>query len=207
MSIEPAPRTAPAALSALDRDRTLLVVVDVQEAFRYRIAGFDAIARRCAFLLDVARLLGVPVLACEQNPGRLGPSAREVVSALRGEAPVAKMTFDACETEAFAQRLEPHRDQILLVGIEAHVCLLQTALGLLRRSREVFLAVDATGSQRRSDAQTAIRRLERAGAVATTVESTAFELLGSADEPRFREAIALIVQELEVDRQAGSGPL
>ncbi len=189
--------------SPLDPARAQLVIVDVQEAFRGRIACFDAIARRAAFLVRVARILGVPVVACEQNPGRLGPSALEVVEALEGAQPISKLSFDATQDGEFAARLDPRRSQVIVAGIEAHVCVLQTALGLVRRGFETALVLDAIGSQREGDAETAIRRALAAGAVACSAEAIAFELVGTAAHPRFRDVLDLVVAGLEADRAGG----
>ena len=145
------------------RARAQLAVIDVQEAFRGRIETFGAIARRCGFLIDVCRVLDVPVVACEQNPSRLGPSAPEVAAALRSIPRTPKMSFDATFEPAFAERLDAGRMQLVVAGVEAHVCVLQTVLGLLERGCDVFLVLDAVGSQRSGDAAAATRRALDAG--------------------------------------------
>ena len=176
-------------------------MIDIQEAFRGRIDTFEEIASRAAFLIRVARLLDIPIAACEQNPDRLGPLTTDVAAALADIHPIAKMTFNAIATPAFAAALDTRRDQALVIGIEAHVCVLQTALNLLTTHRNVFVAIDATGSQRRPDAGAAIDRLVAAGAVPVTAESAAFELVATAAAPEFRDVLALVKAEQQHDQR------
>lgn len=196
-------------LESLVRTRAQLAVIDVQEAFRTRMAAFAAVERRCAFLVRVARALAVPVVACEQNPARLGPSAAALREALGAYAPTPKMSFDATAEPAFADRLAADRTIVIVAGIEAHVCVLQTVLGLLRGGRTVFLVLDAIGSQRPRDLDVAVRRALGAGAIPATTESVAFELLGTASDPRFRDVLPLITAELAADgvREPAASPL
>ena len=176
-------------------------MIDIQEAFRGRIDTFEEIASRTAFLIRVACLLDIPIAACEQNPDRLGPLTTDVAVALAEIHPIPKMTFNAIATPAFAAALDTRRDQALVIGIEAHVCVLQTALNLLTTHRSVFIAIDATGSQRRPDAVAAIDRLVAAGAVPVTAESAAFELVATAAAPEFRDVLALVKAEQHHDQR------
>lgn len=171
----------------LSADRSLLLLIDFQARLMPAIAdgaGAVANARR---LLDAARLLGVPVLATEQNPRGLGRTLPDLPLAA-GEVE-AKMTFDA--TSSILARLPPDRIPVV-AGCEAHVCVLQTVLGLLARNRPVAVVADAVGSRRPESRDHALRRLERHGAEIVTAEMAIFEWLGSADHPRFREALALV---------------
>jgi isochorismate hydrolase len=101
------------------------------------------------------------------------------------------MSFDACRSPGFFERLGP-RPEIVVAGCEAHVCVLQTVLGLLDARRRVFVVSDAVGSRRPESKEAALRRLAAAGAEIVTTEMVLFEWLGSADHPRFREVIALV---------------
>ena len=150
--------------------------------------GAEAIAN-ARQLAEAARLFGVPTLFTEQNPVRLGPTVPELAT---DEAHVfAKMTFDSCRAPGFVDRLgEGHA--LILTGCEAHVCVLQTALGLVKKGRRVFVVGDAVGSRRPESKEAALRRMERNGVEIVTTEMVVFEWLGSADNPRFRQAIALI---------------
>jgi len=170
----------------LDRDRAALVVIDVQEGFRPAVQRFERVAENAGKLVQAARILGLPVVVTEQYPKGLGHTAPEV--GLDGEQPLEKVCFAASEADGFDLR---GRDQALLCGIEAHVCVLQTALRLLP-GVEVHVARDAVTSRRRQDRDVGIRKMERAGAVITSVETALFELLGRAGTPEFKEVQALV---------------
>jgi nicotinamidase-related amidase len=173
----------------MDAQLSTLLVVDFQAKLMpviHRGANAIANARR---LLDAAALLGVPTLFTEQNPKGLGPTVNE----LNPDRSVIthKMSFDACREPNFLQRLAENH-ALVVAGCEAHVCVLQTVLGLIDNGRRVFLVRDALGSRRAQSKETAIRRMERHGAEVVTTEMVVFEWLRTAEHPRFREAIALI---------------
>jgi nicotinamidase-related amidase len=176
-------------LRIMDPQSSTLLVVDFQAKLMpaiHRGAGAIANARR---LIDAAALLGIPTLFTEQNAKGLGPTVSELVPDPSGLA--HKMTFDACREPDFLQRLAANH-AIVVAGCEAHVCVLQTVLGLIDNGRRVFLVRDALGSRRTESKETAIRRMERHGAEVVTAEMVVFEWLQTAEHPRFREAIALI---------------
>lgn len=173
----------------IERDRSCLLVVDFQARLMPAIEDGAAAVANARRLLDAARLFGVPVLFTEQNAPGLGPT----VPALRpgADAVAHKMTFDASRSPGFLARL-PDRPELVVCGCEAHVCVLQTVLGLLRAGRRVFLVRDAVGSRRAESKETAIRRIERNGAEIVTAEMVVFEWLGTAEDARLREALALV---------------
>lgn len=173
----------------LDRDRAVLVVIDVQEAFRKAVAGFDDVARRTAMLVQGAQALGVPVLVTEQYPQGLGDTVPEVTEHL-GEMPrLPKTVFSAVRAEGFDLS---GRDQALVCGVEAHVCVAQTVLDLLGAGVEVQVAGDATASRSAADRDTGLHRMEQAGATLTGVEAALLELLGDAGAPEFKTIQGLI---------------
>lgn len=174
-------------MSLLERDKTLLVVVDVQEGFR-SYATFEAVARACSKLVQGARILEVPRIVSEQYPEGLGHTAPEV--SLEDERVVEKTVFSAARAPGF--ELEG-RTQAIVCGIETHVCVSQTVHDLLDRGVEVHVPADAVGSRHQLDYERGLERLERAGAVVTTVESVLFELLERAGTPEFRQVQRLIV--------------
>jgi nicotinamidase-related amidase len=176
-------------LRTMPPQSSTLLVVDFQAKLMPAIdGGADAIAN-ARRLIDAAALLGVPTLFTEQNAKGLGPTVREL---LPDPCVLAhKMTFDACRAPDFLQRLAGDH-AIVVAGCEAHVCVLQTVLGLIDNGRRVFLVRDALGSRRAESKETAIRRMERHGAEVVTTEMVVFEWLQTAEHPRFREAIALI---------------
>ncbi|HEY3828985.1 MAG TPA: isochorismatase family protein [Solirubrobacteraceae bacterium] len=174
-------------MSLLERERSALVVVDVQEAFR-PYASFEGVAGACAKLLEAARLMGLPALVSEQYPKGLGSSAPEL--GLHEEPRLEKTVFSAARADGFD--LEG-RSQVVVCGIETHVCVSQTTHDLLERGVEVHVPADAVGSRHALDYERGLERLERAGAVISTVESVLFELLRTAQAPEFKAVQRLIV--------------
>ncbi|HUN78245.1 MAG TPA: isochorismatase family protein [Solirubrobacteraceae bacterium] len=174
-------------MSLLDRERTALMVVDVQEGFR-SYESFAGVARGCAKLLAGARLLALPAQVSEQYPKGLGHSAPEL--GLEDERRIEKRVFSAARADGFDLG---GREQAVVCGIETHVCVSQTVHDLLDRGLEVHVPADAVGSRHAVDYERGLERMERAGAVVTTVEAALFELLGGAEAPEFREVQRLIL--------------
>ena len=168
-------------MTLLDRERTAVVVVDVQEGFR-SYETFDALAAACGRLVEGARILGVPVIATAQYPKGLGPVVPEV-GLSDDEPPVEKTVFSAVRADGF----DLHgRDQAVVCGIEAHICVSQTVHDLLGQGVEVHVARDAVGSRKPGDLDVGLSRMERAGAVASSVETALFELCERAGTPEFK---------------------
>jgi nicotinamidase-related amidase len=174
-------------MSLLERGRAALVVVDVQEAFR-PYAAFERVAQASAKLLQGARILEVPAIVSEQYPKGLGGTAPEV--GLEGESPLQKSVFSAVRAEGFDLG---GREQAIVCGIETHVCVSQTVHDLLDRGVEVHVPADAVGSRHAIDYERGLERLERAGAVVTTVEAVLFELLERAGTPEFKAVQKLVL--------------
>ena len=127
----------------------------------------------------------------EQNPKGLGPTVPELTRPEGTVRVVAKMEFDACLASGVVDAL-PAGHHIVIAGCEAHVCVLQTVLGLIDRSRRAYVVADAVGSRRPESKAAALARLERAGAEVVTTEMVLFEWLGTADDPAFKSVIALV---------------
>jgi nicotinamidase-related amidase len=174
-------------MSLLSRDRAALVVVDVQEAFR-PYESFARVAEASAKLLSAARTLELPVIVTEQYPKGLGHTAPEV--GLEDEHALEKTVFSAARAEDFDLR---GRDQAIVCGIETHVCVSQTVHDLLERGVEVHVPADAVGSRHDVDYERGLERLQRAGAVVSTVEAALFELLERAGTPEFKAVQKLIL--------------
>lgn len=174
-------------MALLARDRAALVVVDVQEGFR-AYDSFAGVAASCAKLLAGARILYVPALVSEQYPKGLGHSAPEL--GIEGEPRIEKTVFSAARADGFELG---GRDQAIVCGIETHVCVSQTVHDLLEQGVEVHVPADAVGSRHAIDYERGLERLERAGAVVSTVESSLFELLGRAGTPEFKAVQKLIL--------------
>ncbi len=174
-------------MSLLARDRAALIVVDVQEGFR-SYASFAAVANACGTLLQGARILGLPALVSEQYPKGLGHTASEV--GLQDEPTIEKTVFSAARADGFDLA---GREQAIVCGIETHVCVSQTVHDLLDRGIEVHVPADAVGSRHDIDYERGLERLERAGAVVSTVEADLFELLERAGTPEFKAVQKLIL--------------
>ena len=158
-----------------------MVVVDVQEGFR-SYETFDALAAACGRLVEGARILGVPVIATAQYPKGLGPIVPEVGLG-EDEQPVEKTVFSAVRADGFDLG---GRDQAVVCGIEAHICVSQTVHDLLSQGVEVHVARDAVGSRKPGDRDVGLSKMERAGAVASSVETALFELCERAGTPEFK---------------------
>lgn len=168
-----------------------LVLVDLQARLMPAIFEEKAVVARCGLLARAARLLDIPVFATEQNPQGLGPTI-ETIAPLADRI-FAKTAFDAAaEPDGIARAIDPTRRLIVVAGCEAHVCVLQTVLGLRRHGFDVAVAADAVGSRRSHDREWALRRMERHDVEPVTSEMIVFEWLARSDHPKFREILALL---------------
>lgn len=178
----------------LERDSAQLVVVDVQEKLCRAMDEkvLEKLTNNISILLDAAAEMGVPALATEQYVKGLGetvPSLKEKLCTPSLE----KMTFSCCGGEGFMETLEKNgRRQVILVGMETHVCVLQTALELLSRGYVVHLVVDAVMSRRKQNWKTALQTMTQAGAVMTSTESVLFQLLRVAGTDEFKKLSKLV---------------
>ena len=183
-----------AAMKAtIDPVRSVLVLVDYQSKLLPAIHDGANVLSNAARLADAARLLGIRVVGTEENPAGLGPNDPAIRS--RSNVTLAKRHFDACADGlvpmlAAAERVPPA--DAVIAGCETHVCLLQTAMGLLSAGLRVFVVADACGSRSPANHAAALERLRGAGAVVVTLEMVVFEWLRTCDHPRFREALALV---------------
>jgi nicotinamidase-related amidase len=175
----------------LEAERAVLLVVDVQEAFRKAVPTFDQVASATATLVQGGREIGIPIVVTEQYPRGLGATVPEVAEHLpEGTERLDKVRFSAAEADGFDLG---GRDQALVCGIEAHVCVNQTVLDLLARDIDVQVAADAVGSRTEANRELGLARMERAGALRTSVEMALFELLRGSDAPSFKRVQALVL--------------
>lgn len=184
------------ALEHLEIDRSQLVVVDVQGRLARRMHDSDAMIRAQAILVQACRLLEVPVTWAEQLPDKLGRTVDELQDPLAGLTPCAKSSFGCLDDDALREAIlggdHEDRDQVLLCGIETHVCVWQTAAALLREGRSVHVIADAVSSRSAANRVTGLERLTAAGASISNVEMALFELMVDAEHPRFREVTTLL---------------
>jgi nicotinamidase-related amidase len=175
---------------------TGLLVIDVQEKLVPFIHAKDALIRNIAFLIDAAKLLGVPVQGTEQYPKGLGATVPELAQRLP-KLP-DKVGFSCCIVPAITDNLRrAARSKVVLAGMETHVCVQQTALDLLAQDFRVFIPVDAVGARYPLDHEYALRRMEKAGAILTTAETCLFEWLGGADHPQFKQASKMVQERMK----------
>ena len=174
----------------LDRERAALVVIDMQEAFRPAVGEFDTVTHNAGVLVQGARELGLPVVVTEQYPQGLGETVPEVAEHLDGVERRAKNVFSAARADGFD--LEG-REQALVCGIEAHVCVEQTVQDLLDRGIEVHVAADAVSSRTALNRRLGLEKMERSGAWVTSTEMALFELLGEAGTPEFKAIQKLVL--------------
>lgn len=178
----------------LDRSQAALVVVDIQErlvtAMPQKIYG--RLLRSVDFLLQCARLLELPVVGTEQYPRGIGHMVPELADACRDKR-IEKVTFGCCGEPSFVEYMKSlKRPQVLVVGMEAHVCVYQTVLGLLREGFDVHLVRDAIMSRVKVDFLNALELARDAGAVVTTAETAVFQLMQASTTPEFKAISALV---------------
>lgn len=139
------------------------------------------------------QIFQIPVLLSEQNPARLGPTIPEITSLLTDAAPVSKMSFSCCGDKIFMQQLEAlNRKQIVISGIETHVCVYQTAVHLVEMGYEVQVVTDAVSSRTLENKQIGLQRMKDCGVILTSVETALFELLGVAEGESFKAILQIV---------------
>lgn len=178
----------------LDSTRAALVVVDVQEGFRNAMPEFEKIAKRIAIAVEGCQILNVPVLVTEQYPRGLGKTVDEVTSIFRGDfQAIEKTAFSSCGGEGFVERLnERGVEQVLLCGLETHVCVNQTAHDLLDRGYQVHLLMDCVCSRFKRHKKAGLAKMKLAGVIPSSVEMALFEMMRDAKHEQFKQIQALI---------------
>jgi nicotinamidase-related amidase len=171
-----------------------LVVIDIQDKLLPRREGAAAaVIAKTQKLVQAAKTLGIPVLVTEQNPGKIGPTAAPLAETL-GETPrIGKMEFGCLNNPDFRAALEAtRRRQLLLTGVEAHICVLQTALGAQEMGYTPFVVRDAVASLDPAEEEAGLRRMERHGTEIVTTQMAMFELLGAAGTPEFKQLLPIL---------------
>lgn len=178
----------------LDSQQALLMVVDPQVRLLPQIDRAERVVERSRILIEAAKILDIPIVWTEQYRKGLGETDPVIVEAIGDAAqPLEKLAFGCFGDETIARAVEAAgRRQLILCGIETHVCVLQTALAALDRDYDVFLAEDAISSRRASDRDTALRRMAQAGAVPASVEMLIMESLVVAGTPQFKASLPLL---------------
>lgn len=177
----------------LDRMRSILIVTDIQGNLAQLMFDRETLFRNAGIMIDGARILGIPILWVEQYPKGLGPTVPEIASHLTGLEPLPKRTFSTLRDPEIGRRfIESGRDQVILIGIETHVCVHQTALDCIARGIETQIVADAVSSRTAFNKTIGIDKMSRAGAVITSVETVLFELLGTSEGKEFKKILELV---------------
>lgn len=175
-----------------NRDQSVLVVVDLQPTFMAGIYDRERVLERTKFLVQAAGLMNVPVLATEQYPERMG-GTDETLTKLIGSRPFPKMSFSCCGCEDFASALAlTGRKQAILVGIETHICVSQTAVDLINQDFEVLVCPDAVSSRSLEMHKLGMERMRDSGVWPFHTESVVYEWMETAENPRFRDVLKLV---------------
>ena len=181
------------AFHRLTRTQAGLVVVDMQERLLPAIFEKERVLQNTLRLVQGAGILRVPVSATEQYRKGLGPTVPEVAASIPGFAPWEKLAFSACGASDFIPGLKSKQvSQVILCGIEAHVCVSQTCLDLLDKGFQVFVAADAVSSRTPENYRLGLDRMRAAGAVIASTEMVLFELLERAGTDEFKQILKLV---------------
>ncbi|MDQ4122803.1 MAG: hydrolase [Acidobacteriota bacterium] len=180
--------------NVLRPEKSVLLIIDVQEAFRQSIADFGEIARRTAVFAQGAQLLNIPILVTEQYPKGLGRTIAEIMEVLTNETEIFEKTaFSSCGANAFVEHLEKiGARQIIVAGIEAHVCVNQTVHDLLAQGFQTHLLTDCISSRAAENKQIGLAKMQASGAILSSVEMALFELMRDSRHEQFKAIQKLI---------------
>jgi nicotinamidase-related amidase len=182
----------------LEKDKSCVLLIDVQEKLTPLVREPQALIARCQWLIRLAKDLGIPRLASEQYPSGLGPTVEPLRTLVSHDEFIKKVEFSCLRAQAFKERLETlHKKQVVLMGIETHVCVLQTALDLHEADFAVFVVVDAVSSRSELDYRYGLQRMEKNDIHLITSEMVFFEWLGQAGTPQFKALSKVYLQSGE----------
>ena len=177
----------------LNSDDSILIVIDVQGNLAHQMFEKEVLFDSLTKMIMGARVLEIPIICVEQNPKGLGETIAAIADLLTDYPKVSKSTFSCVGDEGFLRQLETSsKKQVILVGIEAHVCVYQTALDFLNKAYQVTIITDAISSRTKENKLLALQNLRAAGAKMSSVEMALFEMLKKAEGPRFKEIIKLL---------------
>jgi len=178
----------------LELSRSALLIIDMQEAFRASIKDFDKFAERIAIATQGARLLNMPILVTEQYPKGLGHTAAEIVAVLPENVEIIEKTaFSSCGAQQFQTKLQAlNIMQVIVSGLEAHICVNQTVHDLLAAGFQVHLLTDCIVARKESDRKTAFKKMRSSGAILSTLEMALFELIRDSRHEHFKAIQGLI---------------
>jgi nicotinamidase-related amidase len=179
--------------SLLRKDDTILAIVDIQTKLLNVMFDKERLISSCRKLIQSAKLLEIPMIMTEQYPEGMGLTDSEILNLLPEMKAITKMSFSCCGVGDFDQRLKSlGKKQVMIIGIESHICVLQTAHDLLHRGFFVYIPYDAVSSRKEGDYKNALERMRQAGAVIGSVESAIFEMMKTAEISVFRQISKII---------------
>ncbi len=179
----------------LNTDQAMLLVIDMQTKLLPLIDNMERVLETSCLLVRAAELFELPVIVTEQYPKGIGPTVAELVGVLEpiNPATMEKASMSVCGEEPIRERLrEIDREQIIICGIEAHVCVQQSVLDLLAMDYQVHVCADAVGSRAAIDYKMALHRMRQSGATVTTAETVLFELIERCDAEKFKPMLELV---------------
>jgi nicotinamidase-related amidase len=177
----------------LNTGNTVLVVIDIQGKLASLMHQKEAVYQNVNRLIKGARVLDIPIIWTEQYPEGIGSTIPEIAETLEGIKPISKMTFSCCRNNEFLEALKAtERTQVLVTGIETHICVYQTTLELLDAGFEVEVVADAVSSRTPENKEIGLQKMKTAGAGLTGTETALYELLGVASGPKFKEILRIV---------------
>ncbi|NDY71485.1 hydrolase [Desulfobacter hydrogenophilus] len=177
----------------LEIENVVLLIVDIQGKLAHLMDKKEILFKNVQNLIKGSRALDIPILWVEQNPQGLGPTIPEIADMLSDIQPISKMSFSSCRNDSFLQALNAlDRKQVLISGIEAHICVYQTAADLVDMGYEVQVVTDAVSSRNLENKEIGLQRMRESGVSLTSVETALFELLKVAEGDQFRQIIRII---------------
>jgi nicotinamidase-related amidase len=177
----------------LNIDSTVLVVIDIQGKLASLMHQKETVYENVIRLVNGSRVLGIPILWTEQYPQGIGGTIPEIAEALDGVIPIAKMTFSCCRNDEFLTALRATGcQQVLITGIETHICVYQTTMELLESGYEVEVVADAVSSRTPENKEIGLQKMQAAGASLTGTETALYELLKVAGGPEFKEILRIV---------------
>jgi nicotinamidase-related amidase len=177
----------------LTAQNTCLILIDIQEKLLSLMNAPEQVVKNTSVLIQVAKALDIPILWCQQVPKALGPTVGELSSLLAGVEPINKTSFSCGGDERFIEQIDALKPRTaILCGIEAHVCVFQTAMDLIQHGLYVHVVADATSSRTQGNRGIGLNRMAKEGAVISSTEMLLFELLRNAKHEKFRELAKLI---------------
>jgi nicotinamidase-related amidase len=171
----------------LDKNNAALLIVDIQERLAVVMDKKEMVVRNTLHLVELAKMLSLPVVVTEQYPKGLGKTLPEITAALPSYLPIEKISFNCCGEASFNEQVKRlGKKKIIVTGMETHICVLQTSLGLIKEGFDVHLVTDAVCSRTKANWRSGLELIRDAGGVVTNTETVLFQLLGVAGTPEFK---------------------